>query len=200
MPWLPAAPVASRTGSVMTGISTAATEPTPTTPTWRPGSDGSWCCHRSAVDHGRRRAGACTSQTRPTSCAHAGAASRRSFRIAVPSTCSAPTPWTYPCAHLLLKLASSKADPSPHSSQSGGRADTGDTGRTDRCATWCRSREAPAELSCLPPPATLREEMAVSGQRLLAASGQIPWPPTSVRSAFARVTASFVRASSWTRA
>lgn len=38
----------------------------------------------------------------------------------------------------------------------------------------CRSSAAPARAVVSPAASTLRDEMAVSGQRLLAASGQIP--------------------------
>jgi hypothetical protein len=63
-------------------------------------------------------------------------------------------------------------------------------GRTGRdMSTRCRSRAALGEAVMSTGAGTLRDEMAMSGQRLLAACGRSRWPPTRAHAPFIRTGA-----------
>jgi hypothetical protein len=106
--------------SAAADTSTAATDPTPRMPIWQPDTTGCWCGHHSAADHGLRWTGACISQHRSTNYAQAAAESKRSSRIATPSTCSAPMRWICRCDRPLLELVTTKEEPLPSSSPNSG--------------------------------------------------------------------------------
>ena len=93
--------------------STAATDPTPTTPIWQPDTHGCWCCHRSAADHGLRWTGACISQRRSTNYAHAAAESKRSSRTTLRAPCSATMRWIRRRVRPPPEPDTTKAEPSP---------------------------------------------------------------------------------------
>ena len=59
-------------------------------------------------------------QRRSTSYADAAAGSKRSSRMAAPSTCSAPMRWIRRCVRPLLGLVTTKAEPLPSSSANSG--------------------------------------------------------------------------------
>ena len=112
-------PAAPPTASATTGTSTAATAPS-RMPTWLPATGGFWCSHRSAARRGIRWSGAPIWQRRSTSCAPAAAGSRRSSRVATPSTCSAPVRWICRCVRQPLEPVTTRAEPSPGSSPTSG--------------------------------------------------------------------------------
>jgi len=116
----PAVPVALPIASASADTSTAATDDPARMPTWQPVTSGCWCCHHSAAGHEHRWSGACILQRRSTSYEHAAARSRRSSRIATPSTCSAQTRWIRRCVRPPLGLVTPKAEPSPSSSPDSG--------------------------------------------------------------------------------
>jgi hypothetical protein len=84
------------TASSAADTSTAATDATRMR-IWLSDTSGFWCCHHSAAEHGCRWSGACILQHRSTSYAPPAAESKRSSRIATPSTCSAPMRWICRC-------------------------------------------------------------------------------------------------------
>ena len=103
-----------------TNTSTAAADAT-RMPIWQPDTGGCWFCHPSAAEHCNNRwTGACISGRRSTSYAHTAAGSRRSSRIAAPSTCSAPMRWICRCVLPLLGLVTTKAQPLSRSSPNSG--------------------------------------------------------------------------------